>query len=180
MKIYGTLTKSDNALDAEASGRYPASRIARELGVPAAFVAECCPHDGEWHHVGKFANEVNYFSLAECREFLGLDCDSGEPAPEQGNDDLGQGAAILENWKREQKAKRTSVHIFTGVKIFWREFSGSRAHPTCDEYTDDNAALIYEGGAFVTVARACGAIMRKKVDGNHFELPDAILQEIRA
>lgn len=62
-------SRSYNAERAESSGRYPRTRAAKELGLSVkAFDAGCkyCGYySSEWHHVGKFANRVDYYDVAE-------------------------------------------------------------------------------------------------------------------
>lgn len=59
--------RSVNAQNAENDGRMPLTRAAAAvktwLGctLPVAKAALELLHDGEWHHVGKFAKEVNYY-----------------------------------------------------------------------------------------------------------------------
>ena len=51
------------AMDAHSEGKFSASQVAKRLGVSAKQVAESGAWDGEWHHVGKFASRVNYYSV---------------------------------------------------------------------------------------------------------------------
>ncbi len=65
-----SFSRSYNASVAESEGRYPRTRAAAKLGVSAAaFDAGCDYADittSEWHHVGKFANQVSYHDTNEC------------------------------------------------------------------------------------------------------------------
>jgi len=154
MKIYGVLTKSDNAIEAESQGRFSASEIARQLCVPCGAVKALFPHSGEWHHVGKYANKVDYFNLGDCEEFIGDD----------------HGHALVDNWKRDWKSAKLKLVIFSGLTISWEEFSGGFCHPNCHKYHDENAALIYTGGTFVEIVLPNGKILKKKWNGNHLHL----------
>lgn len=62
-------SRSFNAEAAEQDGRYPRLRAAKALGLsPAAFDAGCKAIGyvaTEWHHVGKYANEVYYYDTVE-------------------------------------------------------------------------------------------------------------------
>ena len=69
-------SRSYNAFQAEAQGRFPITRACQVLGLSlAAFRAGCralkyVPR--EWHHVGKYANRVDYYDteyLQEQRNF---------------------------------------------------------------------------------------------------------------
>jgi len=66
--------RSRNAEQAEINGRFPLTRAAaelrdraaaagRKLTVKQAKAALAATHDNEWHHVGKFAARVNYYSV---------------------------------------------------------------------------------------------------------------------
>lgn len=56
--------KSLNAYAAEDGGRFPASIAARILGVSTGMLRSVCS-PVEWHHVGKFAREVDYYTTVE-------------------------------------------------------------------------------------------------------------------
>lgn len=62
-------SKSFNATQAENEGRFPRSRAAKELGLSLkAFDAGCAYvgyNSNEWHHVGKYANQVDYYDTVE-------------------------------------------------------------------------------------------------------------------
>lgn len=64
-------SRSANAQEAENNGRYPRTRAAAALGVSVkAFDAgrfACGYHTSEWHHVGKYANMVDYYDTNELR-----------------------------------------------------------------------------------------------------------------
>jgi hypothetical protein len=64
LKTFGVLIKSDNALRAEKEGRHNATSAARITKLPVAFIKQCCQFaKTETHHVSKFANDVDYFSV---------------------------------------------------------------------------------------------------------------------
>lgn len=58
-------SRSYNAQVAESSGRYPRTRAARNMGLSVKLFDLGCKAIGytptEWHHVGKYANEVVYY-----------------------------------------------------------------------------------------------------------------------
>src|ERR1039458_4330994 len=64
-------SRSYNATAAEGEQRFPRTRAASFLGLStAAFDAGCKKANyttGEWHHVGKYANEVYYYDTTELR-----------------------------------------------------------------------------------------------------------------
>ena len=64
-------SRSYNASAAEAEGRLPRTRAAAELRVSVAAFDAGCDAAGyssrEWHHVGKYANQVDYYDVEELR-----------------------------------------------------------------------------------------------------------------
>jgi len=75
MKINGVLIKSDRALDAEKDNRFPMTKAKsklrkqlEEIGVKATLygceqLLDLHGYTGEWHHVSKFAREVDYYDV---------------------------------------------------------------------------------------------------------------------
>lgn len=61
MAGYNGYSKSNNAIDAEKRGLFPASRLARELGVKTAAIQALIDAE-EWHHTSKKYNETNYYN----------------------------------------------------------------------------------------------------------------------
>lgn len=65
--------RSLNALDAERDGRMPLTRAAQVIRsdygctIAVAKIALNLLHDGEWHHVGKYATEVKYYDTHDDR-----------------------------------------------------------------------------------------------------------------
>lgn len=112
MKINGVLTKSNNALAAEAEGRYPLTEATAQLysffkennfkatrwGCRQILENNCT---GEWHHVGKFARQVDYYDVAGVIE------DFGELKDDPGFKDL----ALSSEPKREVKERQINCVI---------------------------------------------------------------------
>ena len=75
MKLNGVLTKSDRAIEAEENNRFPMTTARKKLrerlqgiGVKATLygcerLLELHGFTGEWHHVSKFAREVEYYDV---------------------------------------------------------------------------------------------------------------------
>lgn len=69
----GSYSRSYNAEVAESEGRAPMSRakvtVAAEFGCSQSIAQAALNmlHDGEWHHVGRYANRVDYFDAADHR-----------------------------------------------------------------------------------------------------------------
>jgi hypothetical protein len=75
MKLYGVLFKSDRAIEAEENNRFPMTKakaelqkVLRSMGYQSTlFGCELLlkrhGDKGEWHHVSKFAREVDYYDV---------------------------------------------------------------------------------------------------------------------
>lgn len=62
-------SRSYNASNAEADERFPLTRAARFLGISVKAFKSGCEYakytTSEWHHVGKYANRVDYYDTKE-------------------------------------------------------------------------------------------------------------------
>lgn len=63
MAGYAGYSKSNNAIAAEAEGRFPASVLARKLGVKTGAI-KALMSPGEWHHTSKRYNVTDYYDGA--------------------------------------------------------------------------------------------------------------------
>lgn len=67
-------SRSFNAECAERENRYPLTRAAAYLGISLAAFKNGLSHSGistnEWHHVGKYANHVDYYDVSESGEIV--------------------------------------------------------------------------------------------------------------
>ena len=153
MSGYNGFSKSNNACDAEANGRFPASECAKRLGVPVEFVR--AQGTSEWHHTSKHYNCTDYYDLDSIREHLDTD----------------EGSAQFDAIKSELQAKKSApeiVHAPADVK--WLEWSGSRNHPKCTEMNATGTTVTDRGGKFVEVKLADGTSFRKGRDTRGFEV----------
>lgn len=153
MSGYNGFSKSNNACDAEANGRFPASECAKRLGVPVEFVRAQVA--SEWHHTSKHYNCTDYYDLDAIREHLETD----------------EGRAQLETIKLSLKAKKATPEIVhTPADVKWLEWTGSRNHPKCTEMSAAGAIVTDRGGKFVEVKLSDGATFRKGRDTRGFEV----------
>lgn len=118
---YGTLLKSDNALNAESENRFPIGAATKKLksmlaqnGIKATLrscrsALEAFGDQGEWHHVSKFANEISYYDVASVLEML------DEPKARQ------KLLELLQKPAKASVATATTVHVV----IAWSEWVGS-------------------------------------------------------
>lgn len=151
MSGYNGFSKSNNAVAAEADGRFPASVVARKLGVPAAYVRDRIG-TSEWHHSSKYFNVVKYYDLAECEEWM----------------DSEEGRADFLEWQAEQKPRQTSTR--TGCRVEWLEWSGTRNHPRAKKCSAEGCTVTDDGGAFYKITLPDGSSMRKKKDCKGLEI----------
>lgn len=161
-------SKSNNAADAEAEGKFPASEAGRRLGIPGKFVAECCgwASHGEWHHSSKFYNAVQYYDTNEIQAWMDGDAEAVEAH--------GDFATVLSGWRSAVKiSKEKPATLYSPVVVEWLEWGGSRSHPHATERRAENASVIDPGGKFVTVKLKDGSTFKKGRDTNGFKITGA-------
>lgn len=145
MKIYGVLIKSDNALRAEEEGRFPITQAKkvlrtrlREMNFKATLygcemLLKEYGDSNEWHHVSKFANEVDYYDTQAVLELF-----------ENPTEEILQIAAASKPKRQEVPVRKCRVSIYykewiikhtkrsysyegeAVVKGNWIEFEGRR------------------------------------------------------
>lgn len=161
-------SKSNNAADAEADGRYPASVIAKKLGVPIGFIKEHAPHGGEWHHTSKFYNAVNYYDLADVDAWMKGEGDHAVEGDEPTGGDL------LAEYRVKQKAlKADAPDVLRGQSIKYLEWGGTRNHPRATERTLENVSIERKPGQkMVTITTEAGKTFKKALDTRGFQIRD--------
>lgn len=159
-------SKSNNAKDAERSGRFPASGIAERLKVPVKFIQEHAPKTGEWHHTSKFYNMTDYYDLDQVKDWMegkgDYEVQGSEPT---GNDTLAE-------WRMNQKAlEKNPSDVLKGRSIKYLEWSGTRNHPKATERTLDNVTIERKPGQkMVTITGPDGTSFKKSLDTKGFEI----------
>lgn len=148
MAGYHNFSKSNNAIDAEQSGRFPASIISKKTGLPTKFIKECLT-SSEWHHSSKHFNVVDYYCLETIQEEL-------ETEEFQTN---------LDNWKKSQNKQPT---IYDNCSVTYLEWSGTRKHPRATTITEFDCRVVDKGGDFVLITTKQGRIFRKGKKTNGF------------
>lgn len=137
-------SKSNNAVDAERSGRFPASVVAKKLGVPTEFIRRQKPV--EWHHTSSRYNATYYYDLEAAAEFM-------ETA--KGKAEL---AAVRNETADRRKAKGTT---WKDITVTWIEWGGTRSHPKATERTEGGCTVVDKGGQMLTIVMSDGTTMRK-------------------
>lgn len=69
MSGYFGFSKSNNAVNAENNGRFPATTLATRLGVKPGAIREIVP-TSEWHHTSKHFNTTPYYSEEKAMEYI--------------------------------------------------------------------------------------------------------------
>jgi hypothetical protein len=119
MAGYDGFAKSNNAVAAEAAGRFPATALARKLGVRTGAV-KAVLKPVEWHHTSGRFNPTDYYDLDEARERL----------------------AELKSWRPPPDATWEDCY---GEYIEW---SGSRAHPHATRCKFTGARVTRHGSTY--------------------------------
>lgn len=153
MSGYNGFSKSNNAIEAESFGKYPATKAAPMLGVPVGFLKDHGPSN-EWHHTSKHFNCTPYYDLEDCQEWLA--------APET--------QAELAEWKAKRKAQPVT---YKNVTVEWLDWGGTRAHPKATKRKVDGCTVLDKHRKMVTVTFPDGSTMRKGKQTNGFEMTDA-------
>ena len=158
-------SKSNNAIDAEANGRFPASVISKKLGIPVAFLKENF-HTSEWHHTGTYYNHTAYYDLAAVKEWLAGTGDYEVRGTESSGSDK------LAEWRMKQKeAKEAGGDVLSGVEIKYLEWSGTKNHPHATEIALQNVTIVRKPGQkMVTITSADGKTFRKALDTRGFQI----------
>jgi hypothetical protein len=151
-------SKSNNAHAAEHAGRFPATEIARQLGVPSRFVREYAPKSGEWHHTSKFYNVTEYYDLEQVREWLG---------GAEGREMLSGFKAKIVGEQQKQPERLVGVNI---RYLVWR---GTKNHPHATTVEESGVTIERKPGQkFLTITTPQGKIFKKMPATRGFEIQD--------
>ncbi len=136
MAGYESYSQSNNAISAKDNGRFPASILAKRIGVKTgaikALMMSC-----EWHHTSSRFNTTDFYNEEDALEILGR----------------------LKEWKDSRE-----VEISENCQITYKEWSGSRKHPTCREITIE--AQIEKKGEWYKIYPVSGAKAFRKKETN--------------
>ena len=153
MAGYHNYSKSNNAIAAERNGRYPASHVAKMLGVPVAWVR--LQGTNEWHHTSARYNVTNYYDVETLQEHL----------------DTPEGQEQLAQVKAEAKQKKqVETTVLHGATVRYVEWAGFQKHRRPIAFSKENATGSYAGGKFVTIKLECGREFKKGKDTYGFSV----------
>ena len=144
MAGYHNYSKSNNALAAESSGLFPASVLAKMLGVKTAAIRALMT-PSEWHHTSKHYNVTNYYSEDAAIEIM---------------DDL-------RAW-RDKPKDQVELDGCTGSYLIW---SGTRRHPHAKKISFGPVRVTNKGDWFIL--HLPDGDMRKHKHTRGFDLRDA-------
>ncbi len=162
MKIGGVLTKSDNAIWAERNERYPmtsARKVLRERLLAKGIDVTLTQADWllkeircstEWHHVSKWANEVDYYDVDDAVQTLTSFDD---------DEDKEEAMALVQQARLTCKKRKDPTERTVRVQIKYTEWSGYGRHKSRNDYG-------YEGRATIKGNWIKFDGKRKKLSGN--------------
>jgi len=138
MAGYAGFSKSNNAVAAENSGRFPASVLAKKLKVNTEAI-KALLHPSEWHHTTKFYNKTDYYDMEDALEII-EELKAFKP--------LVKCEQVVENgkidyiiWSGTRNHPRANVNTYSGdytIKGQWLIFDGKR------KKIDSNGTYAYD------------------------------------
>ena len=113
MAGYSGFSKSNNAVEAELSGLFPASVLAKKIGVSTAAI-KALLEVAEWHHTSSYYNKTYYYDIEDAM-------------------------AIIDQLKayKSEKAQEEDLGLCKINFIIW---GGSRSHPKPNKITTETNA----------------------------------------
>lgn len=173
MAGYQGYSKSNNAIDAEATGAATATALARELKCSSAAITANL-HADEWHHTSAKYNRTDYYrepslvivanerfaAFADRRSAMKVAAEDGLRAS-----DLRDALAMLVKLRAWRSAGEGR---FANCVAKWTEWSGSGRRKTSEEVCHTGVEVTVKG-AWAIVHAPSGDI-RKKRSGNWFTL----------
>lgn len=161
MAGYQGYSKSNNAVQAETEGRYPATTAARLLGVKPAAVKIYLDSD-EWHHTGSWYNETPYYDISSLLLYK----------------EGGKAALVSEGFSKEEALNIESLYESMKAyeapslveKVYRADVSfviwkGTRLHPRAVQQSY-LGITVKEKGCFYTFSLPDGTEVRKKINSN--------------
>ena len=154
MAGYFEFSKSNNAVAAEESGRYPATTLGKLLGVkPKAIKALLTA--SEWHHTSSHFNKTDYYDAGEAQE-------------------------RLEELKAWQEPKAGEI-IHPGCSGEFVDWSGTRNHPKATVVKFESLEVVEKGDWFTFIIQVTPVMVRKIRKGrntNGFKVYDSNKRKI--
>lgn len=179
MAGYHGYSKSNNAIEAERSGKMTATALAKWIGGGAtaagvATVLSPC----EWHHTSKMYNATDYYDFDGAAETLAREKDPEEDC----NDYEIQFAAdsLKETIRLESKrlkAEGKQTEVLTGQTVRWIVWGGSIRRPKAFPQVATGCTVTITG-CWADIETPDGQNFRKKIGANGFSFgPDEPAKE---
>lgn len=141
MAGYSGFSKSNNAIAAEEQeGKFPATTLARMLGVSVQAIKELL-QPSAWHHTSKMYNKTDYYSMEDAEE-------------------------IIDQLKAFKVEKPAEVSYRADVR--WLTWGGTKSHPKAIEHKAEDIEVV-EKGSFYLFKLPDGDL-RKKIGSNGTEV----------
>ena len=144
MAGYCGYSKSNNAIEAEENGRFPASILAKKIGVKSGAIKEILS-PSEWHHTSKMYNKTNYYDMEEALERIDE----------------------LKSWREPKKENI----VYKNCSVEFLEWGGSRKHPRATVRKYDGLEVNVKGDWFefeIQLSPTYKKKIRKKKNTNGF------------
>jgi len=155
---YIDYSMSERAAAAYEEGLLPASKIHKTL--PAYLVERFCQPDS-WHHTSNRFNETNFYKPEIVLRTFGLIPFSSGEEEDPFNPEAAEALALL---KPSRSGKKET---FTGCRVEWLEWGGTRSHPQCFEKIAENC-LVEVKGVTATITLPNGRQFKKRVKTKGF------------
>ena len=184
MAGYCEFSKSNNALAAEAAGRYTATALGRRLGCTAA-ACKALLAPVEWHHTSGWYNPTDYYdepvllALAAGDRRTAIEALDGSVAQSPADPrpywvylrrKYHEGQQLLASLRAHGKTSVRCERTWTGCTVQWLEWSGTRRRPTADEREADGCTVVYKGSVSLTVLPPGMKPFRKRIGTNGFSV----------
>ena len=156
MTGYYGFSKSNNAVDAEEDGRYPASVAAKMLGVTTAAIKAILP-TYEWHHSSKYYNAVDYYDIHDLLAVQDGDLEDLDP------EDVAELRETLARLKA-YKPPKTERKTFT-ADVQYLLWGGTRSRPKSTAFSF-KGIRVDQSGKKLTFHLPDGSTVVKMVGSN--------------
>jgi uncharacterized delta-60 repeat protein len=153
--------KSNNAVDAERENRFPASTLAKKLGVSTEAIRKTL-ESSEWHHTSGWYNETNYYDGD-----LLIRLAQGEPVDDVSDLEVARAQEELARVRSYRKPKDEEV-VHENCTVKWPEWSGPKKWRKSKECQEDGCRVVVKGKS-ATVYFPDGRTMTKRLNCTGFD-----------
>lgn len=162
----GDFSRSRNAEAAEERNCFPATRLAKMLGVKVGAV-KAILKPSEWHHTSSRYNQTDYYD-GDLLLAVATGAAAANDLDREKVTEARETLAKLAAWRPPAKQDR----IWVGCRVVWLEWGGTRKRPTATERTATRATIKWSGGKFCTITIGTEKPFRKGISTKGFEAFD--------